>query len=396
MAKVTAPLLSLGAKGMVGKKVVFQKRPSGHSAFWNKGHADNPSEASLAQRAWFVEAKNAWNELSDEDKQVYIDRAKLLPDKPMTGYNLYISEYSGVAPEPTYEWSLQEIIGSGIKWFVGACINTDGSRAIVGQYSGRLYILEDGAWTEEKPAGDVDSKWYAVAINEDGSKAIAGNYYNCVYTYNNGSWTEHTLGILYRRSWSEACITSDGSKATICSSYGRIWQYDWNSWTEIRPKGDVDSTWINISMSDDGTKMLAVNDSGEIYEYDGSSWTLLEPEAGVTQWYRSAHMSKNGDLVLTLRDTLYSYVKYDGKWTKRYIADSDEMFNQKCRISNNQDKFAIPYGLETVWKYNGAEFASCFPEDEIPSENSVIDMSKNGEVMIVGTNSKKIYIRKQA
>jgi hypothetical protein len=92
MAKVTAPLLSLDAKGTLAKKMTFQNRKGTNTVYWNKGHSDNPSEASEIQRTWFREATQAWKELTDEQKQTYKDRAKAIKNENLTGYNLYIRE----------------------------------------------------------------------------------------------------------------------------------------------------------------------------------------------------------------------------------------------------------------------------------------------------------------
>ncbi len=81
MAKVTAPLLSLDAKGTLAKKMTFQNRKGTNTVYWNKGHSDNPSEASETQRTWFREATQAWNELTDEQKQTYKDRAKAIKNE---------------------------------------------------------------------------------------------------------------------------------------------------------------------------------------------------------------------------------------------------------------------------------------------------------------------------
>jgi hypothetical protein len=50
-----------------------------------------PSENQRAVRDRFSLAKNAWNALTDNEKEVYNERARY---EPFTGYNLFIKEYS--------------------------------------------------------------------------------------------------------------------------------------------------------------------------------------------------------------------------------------------------------------------------------------------------------------
>ncbi len=49
-----------------------------------------PSNNQLAVRGRFLIAKDVWNSLSAEDQQIYRIRAMYMP---MTGYNLFISEF---------------------------------------------------------------------------------------------------------------------------------------------------------------------------------------------------------------------------------------------------------------------------------------------------------------
>jgi len=52
---------------------------------------NNPqTEAQQANRNKFKAALTAWHALTDEQKQVYIERAK---GKSMTGYNVFVKEY---------------------------------------------------------------------------------------------------------------------------------------------------------------------------------------------------------------------------------------------------------------------------------------------------------------
>lgn len=396
MAKVTAPLLSLSAKGMVGKKLVFQKRPSGHAVFFNKGHADNPSEASLTQRAWFLEAKNAWNVLSDEDKQGYTDRAKLLPDKPMTGYNLYISEYPTSAPIPTYQWDEQQPAGDTEKSWNGVAVSNDGKYAMAGVHNGRLYMMIDGVWQEERPKGDNDGRWYALAISDDGKRAIAGDYDNLVYTYNEGVWTPHTLGTQYRDRWVSADITPDGSKAVIVPGYGRTWVYDWNSWSEIRINGDVPQLIDRVSINDDGDHYAMHLQDGHVWEYVNGGGVELMPDGIETNGYLSAVISQDGNTISALKWDKYLHIRNNDIWTHNYIADSDELFSSVLRNANGGEKVLVPYGFEALYLFDGGDVSEINPDGIYPSEATNFDASLDCEIILMISSSSRLYLRHEA
>lgn len=89
MAKVTLNPAFESFSGGIGNIVFYRK--------WNKMYArlyvtpDNPdTEKQRANRTLFRDAMNEWKLLSPEEKQRYNKRARRLP---MTGHNLFISEY---------------------------------------------------------------------------------------------------------------------------------------------------------------------------------------------------------------------------------------------------------------------------------------------------------------
>ena len=395
MAKVTAPLLSLDAKGTLAKKMTFQNRKGTNTVYWNKGHSDNPSEASEIQRTWFREATQAWNELTDEQKQTYKDRAKAIINEKITGYNLYIREYPTSTPEPTYEWQLQDIPGSGSVNRSCISINSDGNKGIITSFNNRIYLLNNNIWEETRPAGDINTTCYTCAINEDGTKAIIGIFAGKVYTLNNGTWTEHNIGTQYGKMWMGSAITSDGAYAYICAEYGRIHKYDWNEWTEIQPIGDMDWGWIDIHVEDTGQKILVKDDYTNVYIYEGEGWEKVTVDEGTIEYFLGVHMSKNGENLIMITGDKYSHIRKNGVWQKVYIADTAYLANSKTRINNNGDKNIVPYPGEQLWWYKNNEYTDNTPEEETVAGIDIIDMSIDGEIMALVTMDKKIYIRKQ-
>lgn len=89
MAKVTLNPMLDSLNGNIGNIVFYQR--------WKRMYAriyvtpDNPdTEKQRANRALFRNAMNEWKLLSTEEKHRYNKRARRLP---MTGQNLFISEY---------------------------------------------------------------------------------------------------------------------------------------------------------------------------------------------------------------------------------------------------------------------------------------------------------------
>lgn len=91
MAKVTAPLISISARGSVGGSLVFIRAKGGHSARrWAKPRYTRNNEQN-AMRLLMSDASTAWRTnqgIIDSDyKNYYAESAKWLN---MSGFNLYI------------------------------------------------------------------------------------------------------------------------------------------------------------------------------------------------------------------------------------------------------------------------------------------------------------------
>ena len=79
MPKVTGPLFSVDATGVLGGVLTFQKRPGGH-AVYNfakpgsrvKKHGE-PTAAQVSIRAYVWDAVSHWKALTDEQKQSWND-----------------------------------------------------------------------------------------------------------------------------------------------------------------------------------------------------------------------------------------------------------------------------------------------------------------------------------
>lgn len=93
MAKILGPLHSISAAGSFGPRLTFSNRKSGQQVRIQKAQVYTPNTAQQTAREAYAAAYAGWNDLSDEEKQEYKDRA----GATMTGYNLYMKENIGVS-----------------------------------------------------------------------------------------------------------------------------------------------------------------------------------------------------------------------------------------------------------------------------------------------------------
>lgn len=93
--RTSAPLLSLKASGSFAKALVasnWKGRPYLSSTHKPGGL---PSSAQLAVRSNFLLARDAWMLLSEEEKEEYNVEANKVANGRITGYNLFIRNFSG-------------------------------------------------------------------------------------------------------------------------------------------------------------------------------------------------------------------------------------------------------------------------------------------------------------
>jgi len=103
MAKVKLPLLSAEARGELAKSMIYQQQKYGGAIVKRYAIPRVGQAASqLLQRAAYRTALDGWNILSDNAKEAYRDRARLIH---LLGINLYLRENIGTAT-----W----VIGQGV------------------------------------------------------------------------------------------------------------------------------------------------------------------------------------------------------------------------------------------------------------------------------------------
>jgi len=93
MAKVKFPLLSMEARGELGRAMIFQQQSIG-GAIVKRFTLPRVGQAAsqLAQRQRYRAALDGWNALSDGQKTTYRQRARPLH---LLGINLYLHENIG-------------------------------------------------------------------------------------------------------------------------------------------------------------------------------------------------------------------------------------------------------------------------------------------------------------
>jgi len=73
MAKLKGPLMGESASGSVGEELTYSKRQSGNQVRFQKKQADVITTDRTTQRAYFIEAIEKWNSLTDEQQQEWND-----------------------------------------------------------------------------------------------------------------------------------------------------------------------------------------------------------------------------------------------------------------------------------------------------------------------------------
>ena len=94
MAKVTLPLLGVSAHGMLARQLVYRTRPGGTVASVWKGKRDARSEAQLARRRLFWEAKEIWPDVGADQRAEFA--AAAAPDR-LTAWNYFVGQVLGEA-----------------------------------------------------------------------------------------------------------------------------------------------------------------------------------------------------------------------------------------------------------------------------------------------------------
>jgi hypothetical protein len=108
MAKVTLPLLGVSAHGMLANQLVYRAREGYTTAGVWKGKRDARSEAQLARRRLFWEAKEIWPDVDPALKAEYADAAA--PDH-LTSWNYFVGQVlSGAIGEANVG---ESVVGGG-------------------------------------------------------------------------------------------------------------------------------------------------------------------------------------------------------------------------------------------------------------------------------------------
>ena len=158
MPKLTGPLMSLSAKGLLNKTLIFQKTVSGHKAYrYIRPGGINPFTPSAIQRdkrMLFNLITARWQTMTDNERKVYND---LVNDQglSMSGFNWFykealknLSKYLGLQ---SY-WSFNKIVSGKILDLSGN--NNDGF--LKPTYPSDCPVLADSVNKKFGQAGDFD------------------------------------------------------------------------------------------------------------------------------------------------------------------------------------------------------------------------------------------------
>lgn len=71
MAKLKGPLFSESAHGMIADRLTFSRRSTGQQVRIQRSNKDANSASQQTQRSLFLEARDKWKLLTDEEKELW-------------------------------------------------------------------------------------------------------------------------------------------------------------------------------------------------------------------------------------------------------------------------------------------------------------------------------------
>jgi len=76
MAKLNGPLLSVNAHGSIAKRITYSKRYTGNQVRFQRANKDANSSLQQTERALFLDARDHWLLLTDEEQEQWSDYNK--------------------------------------------------------------------------------------------------------------------------------------------------------------------------------------------------------------------------------------------------------------------------------------------------------------------------------
>ncbi len=112
MAKITGPLGSITASGLIGPRLTFSNRKSGQQVRFQRSQKDFNSAGRAVVRSNYGQAVGAWGLLTNEEKHVWNLKAKSNHLK-MSGWNLFMKEFTPPTPPTSHDVIFDANSGSG-------------------------------------------------------------------------------------------------------------------------------------------------------------------------------------------------------------------------------------------------------------------------------------------
>lgn len=249
-----------------------------------------------------------------------------------TGGQLYTSSNSGVA------WTLREPAGAGItKNWNSAASDSDGSVLLVSENlgagtgaGGRLYLSTNsgGAWTEVRPAGNIDVMWLDVACDATGAHLVAtssGAGTGSIYTSDDGGTTWVKRVVAYSSSTFISCATDgDGSRIAVVEYGYRVWiskDYGAN-WFSTVPNSASHDDFNSVDFDSDGSNIIVGSKEGtDGYLFTSSNLTGTVDDVVVWKFAIDSTTGPSGaGTVLNIGNTVIPWDACWGATTKVGIA----------------------------------------------------------------------------
>jgi photosystem II stability/assembly factor-like uncharacterized protein len=294
-----------------------------------------------------------------------------------------------------YIWTERKPAGDADKKWWSVVSSSDGAKLVAGVLDGRLYISTDGGvtWTETQPAGNQDRKWICLAGSSDGNNLIAGAFGGRLYltTDAGATWTETQPAGDINQDWYSAASSSDGNNLIVGDNWGNLYVSTnrGDGWT----KTQQGTWWICLASSSDGNKLIGVDAGVCLYTSTdaGASWTQRQPDM---LWSCVASSADGNKLIAACEGgRLYTSTDAGASWIERQPAGNSDWYWHCTSSSSDGNKLiaGASFGRLYVSTDAGINWTETQPAGNVDKFWHCAASSYDASRLIVGISSGRLY-----
>ena len=337
MAKITGPLFSTAAHGLLGPRLCYSHR-SRNVCRIQRPQRDANTAQQQTQRYFFSLAATAWGLLTDDEKK---------------------------------EWTYTCFM----RWFITAY-----------RYGNVT------TWTIRKPLGDTKSYWLTIASDSTGRIIAATSRPGYVYISTNyGITFSDRTPFSLMGYWYRPAISFLADTIYVAQSYDYIYvTHDYGvTWTKLFPSGSTDFPFRDMCCSDDGVHAFCGEYNGQvnITHNSGLSWAAKSPKGGPSGKYVCIACSSDGAHVITIDQLGSIYISHDygDSWSENCPAGhtSDEWTTVACMPDFSYAFAAARLGRIFKYRYSTDSWHELFPLGDQNIKWFSLDCSLTPSVLFV-------------